>query len=200
MISDELIKEILDQLSKNQRASEYTFRAIIVCMVIFGIQKIIEYCINRQNTKNEKKGDEELYISQKQYDMEVDIFLKFTEERYILQCVLKKIAQNKGKLDRGRKETCENDYKDLIKVYNNLTEYLNKYICFVPLDIWRNMMDYTDSVRTVIEEWNIIFQSGLKVVLVTDKIQEELENIEEKSNKVSDCIREYIYRERVILN
>lgn len=200
MISDEVMKEIIDQLSKNQKVSEDTLRIVVFCMVIFVIQKVIEYCINRKNTKNEKKGDEELYISQKQYDMEVEIFLEFSEERYKLQCTLGKIAQNKGNLKRDTKDECESFYKELIVIYNKLTDYLNKHICFVPLDIWCNMMDYTDSVHAVIEEWDVIFQSGLKDVVVTEKIRKELENIEKKSNKVSDCIREYIYRERIILN
>lgn len=199
MISDELLKEIIDQLSKSQKISENTFKLVIIGMLVFVLEKFIEYCISKQNTKNEKKGEEELYISQKQYDMEVEIFLRFTEERYKLQCILEKIAHNKGKLNRSSKDKCEKIYEQLVDTYNNLTDYLNKYICFIPLDVWSNMMEYINSIHIVIEEWRLIFQSGLKDVLITDEVENELEDVKKKSESTSDCIREYIYRERVIL-
>lgn len=200
MISDELLKEIIDQLNKNQKISEDIVKLVIIGIILFIVEKLFEYYINKLNTMNEKKGDEELYISQKQYDMEVEVFLKFTEERYKLQSILKKIAKNKGKLDRNCKDECENTYNELVNTYNNLTDYLNKYICFVPLDIWNNMMDYVNSIHIVIEEWKLIFQSGLRDILITEKVEKELENVEKKSERTSNCIREYIYRERVILS
>ena len=158
-----------------------------------------EIFFTRQATKNEKKGDEELYISQKQYETETMIFLEFSERRYSICTKINSISKEKGSINVSKKDNYEKIYEELVKEYEQMRNYLNKYMCFVPNDIWEKFKKYMDSISNLLEIWKQKFSKGLIDVINTEDVNNVIEEIENQNKEINESIRRYVYKKRKIL-
>lgn len=194
------MKKLIEQLEKTQKVEEWLIALILICFIIYFFQKIIDLWINKSVLKEERKGDEAVYINQKQYDLETGIFITFNEKRNEIQEILDFMNLHKGELDRDKKNFCEEYFRQLEQKGIELKIYLNKYICFIPEEIWNNMTKYIESIEKIIEEWKDIFQSGLKSIIITDEISKNIENAKKNSEQLTKNIRQYIYNKRKIID
>ena len=65
-MEEKVLDEILEQLN-NQGKIDISILIILgILVLVFVVKQLADFFSTRQATKNEKKGDEELYISQKQ--------------------------------------------------------------------------------------------------------------------------------------
>lgn len=198
-MEEKLLDEILEQLN-NQGKIDISILIILgVLFLIFVVKQLAEIFFTRQATKNEKKGEEELYISQKQYETETMIFLEFSERRYSICTKINSISKEKGSINVSKKENYEKIYKELVKEYEQMRNYLNKYMCFVPNDIWEKFKKYMDSISNLLEMWKQKFSKGLIDVINTEDINNVIEEIENQNKEINESIRCYVYKKRKIL-
>ena len=116
-MEEKLLDEILEQLN-NQGKIDISILIILgILFFVFVVKQLAEIFFTRQATKNEKKGDEELYISQKQYETETMIFLEFSERRYSICTKINSISKEKGSINVSKKDNYEKIYEELVKEY-----------------------------------------------------------------------------------
>ena len=80
-----------------------------------------------------------------------------------------------------------------------MSNYLNKYMCFVPNDIWEKFKKYMDSISNLLELWKQKFSKGLIDVINTEDINNVIEEIENQNKEINESIRRYVYKKRKIL-
>lgn len=198
-MEEKLLDEILEQLN-NQGKIDISILIILGILVfVFVVKQLADIFSTRQATKNEKKGDEELYISQKQYETETMIFLEFSERRYSICTKINSISKEKGSINVSKKENYEKIYEELVKEHEQMSNYLNKYMCFVPNDIWEKFKKYMDSISNLLELWKQKFSKGLIDVINTEDINNVIEEIENQNKEINESIRRYVYKKRKIL-
>lgn len=198
-MEEKLLDEILEQLN-NQGKIDISILIILGILVfVFVVKLLADNFSTRQATKNEKKGDEELYISQKQYETETMIFLEFSERRYSICTKINSISKEKGSINVSKKENYEKIYEELVKEHEQMSNYLNKYMCFVPNDIWEKFKKYMDSISNLLELWKQKFSKGLIDVINTEDINNVIEEIENQNKEINESIRRYVYKKRKIL-
>lgn len=198
-MEEKLLDEILEQLN-NQGKIDISILIILGILVfVFVVKQLADNFSTRQATKNEKKGDEELYISQKQYETETMIFLEFSERRYSICTKINSISKEKGSINVSKKENYEKIYEELVKEHEQMSNYLNKYMCFVPNDIWEKFKKYMDSISNLLELWKQKFSKGLIDVINTEDINNVIEEIENQNKEINESIRRYVYKKRKIL-
>ncbi len=198
-MEEKLLDEILEQLN-NQGKIDISILIILGILVFaFVVKQLADIFSTRQATKNEKKGDEELYISQKQYETETMIFLEFSERRYSICTKINSISKEKGSINVSKKENYEKIYEELVKEHEQMSNYLNKYMCFVPNDIWEKFKKYMDSISNLLELWKQKFSKGLIDVINTEDINNAIEEIENQNKEINESIRRYVYKKRKIL-
>ena len=198
-MEEKLLDEILEQLN-NQGKIDISILIILGILVFaFVVKQLADIFSTRQATKNEKKGDEELYISQKQYETETMIFLEFSERRYSICTKINSISKEKGSINVSKKENYEKIYEELVKEHEQMSNYLNKYMCFVPNDIWEKFKKYMDSISNLLELWKQKFSKGLIDVINTEGINNAIEEIENQNKEINESIRRYVYKKRKIL-
>lgn len=198
-MEEKLLDEILEQLNNQGKIDIYIL--IILGILFFGfvVKQLAEIFFTWQATKNEKKGDEELYISQKQYETETMIFLEFSERRYSICTKINSISKEKGSINVSKKDNCEKIYEELVKEHEQMRNYLNKYMCFVPNDIWEKFKKYMDSISNLLEIWKQKFSKGLIDVINTEDVNNVIEEIENQNKEINESIRRYVYKKRKIL-
>ena len=197
-MEEKLLDEILEQLN-NQGKIDISILIILGILVFaFVVKQLADIFSTRQATKNEKKGDEELYISQKQYETETMIFLEFSERRYSICTKINSISKEKGSINVSKKENYEKIYEELVKEHEQMSNYLNKYMCFVPNDIWEKFKKYMDSISNLLELWKQKFSKGLIDVINTEGINNAIEEIENQNKEINESIRRYVYKKRKI--
>lgn len=198
-MEEKLLDKILEQLN-NQGKIDISILIILGILVfVFVVKLLVDNFSTRQATKNEKKGDEELYISQKQYETETMIFLEFSERRYSICTKINSISKEKGSINVSKKENYEKIYEELVKEHEQMSNYLNKYMCFVPNDIWEKFKKYMDSISNLLELWKQKFSKGLIDVINTEDINNVIEEIENQNKEINESIRRYVYKKRKIL-
>lgn len=198
-MEEKLLDEILEQLN-NQGKIDISILIILgILFFVFVVKLLADNFSTRQATKNEKKGDEELYISQKQYETETMIFLEFSERRYSICTKINSISKEKGSINVSKKENYEKIYEELVKEHEQMSNYLNKYMCFVPNDIWEKFKKYMDSISNLLELWKQKFSKGLIDVINTEDINNVIEEIENQNKEINESIRRYVYKKRKIL-
>lgn len=198
-MEEKLLDKILEQLN-NQGKIDISILIILGILVfVFVVKLLADNFSTRQATKNEKKGDEELYISQKQYETETMIFLEFSELRYSICTKINSISKEKGSINVSKKENYEKIYEELVKEHEQMSNYLNKYMCFVPNDIWEKFKKYMDSISNLLELWKQKFSKGLIDVINTEDINNVIEEIENQNKEINESIRRYVYKKRKIL-
>lgn len=198
-MEEKLLDEILEQLN-NQGKIDISILIILgILFFVFVVKLLADNFSTRQATKNEKKGDEELYISQKQYETETMIFLEFSERRYSICTKINSISKEKGSINVSKKENYEKIYEELVKEHEQMSNYLNKYMCFVPNDIWEKFKKYMDSISNLLELWKQKFSKGLIDVINTEYINNVIEEIENQNKEINESIRRYVYKKRKIL-
>lgn len=198
-MEEKLLDEILEQLN-NQGKIDISILIILgILFFVFVVKQLAEFFFTRQATKNEKKGDEELYISQKQYETETMIFLEFSERRYSICTKINSISKEKGSINVSKKDNYEKIYEELVKEYEQMRNYLNKYMCFVPNDIWEKFKKYMDSISNLLEIWKQKFSKGLIDVINTEDVNNVIEEIENQNKEINESIRRYVYKKRKIL-
>lgn len=198
-MEEKVLDEILEQLN-NQGKIDISILIILGILVfVFVVKQLADFFSTRQATKNEKKGDEELYISQKQYETETMIFLEFSERRYSICTKISSISKEKGSINVSKKENYEKIYEELVKEHEQMSNYLNKYMCFVPNDIWEKFKKYMDSISNLLELWKQKFSKGLIDVINTEDINNVIEEIENQNKEINESIRRYVYKKRKIL-
>ena len=198
-MEEKLLYEILEQLN-NQGKIDISILIILgILFFVFVVKQLAEIFFTRQATKNEKKGDEELYISQKQYETETMIFLEFSERRYSICTKINSISKEKGSINVSKKDNYEKIYEELVKEYEQMRNYLNKYMCFVPNDIWEKFKKYMDSISNLLEIWKQKFSKGLIDVINTEDVNNVIEEIENQNKEINESIRRYVYKKRKIL-
>ena len=198
-MEEKLLDEILEQLN-NQGKIDISILIILGILVfVFVVKLLADNFSTRQATKNEKKGDEELYISQKQYETETMIFLEFSERRYSICTKINSISKEKGSINVSKKENYEKIYEELVKEHEQMSNYLNKYMCFVPNDIWEKFKKYMDSISNLLELWKQKFSKELIDVINTEDINNVIEEIENQNKEINESIRRYVYKKRKIL-
>jgi hypothetical protein len=198
-MEEKLLDEILEQLN-NQGKIDISILIILgILFFVFVVKQLAEIFFTRQATKNEKKGDEELYISQKQYETETMIFLEFSERRYSICTKINSISKEKGSINVSKKDNYEKIYEELVKEYEQMRNYLNKYMCFVPNDIWEKFKKYMDSISNLLEIWKQKFSKGLIDVINTEDVNNVIEEIENQNKEINESIRRYVYKKRKIL-
>lgn len=198
-MEEKLLDEILEQLNNQGKIDIYIL--IILGILFFGfvVKQLAEIFFTWQATKNEKKGDEELYISQKQYETETMIFLEFSERRYSICTKINSISKEKGSINVSKKDNYEKIYEELVKEHEQMRNYLNKYMCFVPNDIWEKFKKYMDSISNLLEIWKQKFSKGLIDVINTEDVNNVIEEIENQNKEINESIRRYVYKKRKIL-
>lgn len=198
-MEEKVLDEILEQLN-NQGKIDISILIILgILVLVFVVKQLADFFSTRQATKNEKKGDEELYISQKQYETETMIFLEFSERRYSICTKISSISKEKGSINVSKKENYEKIYEELVKEHEQMSNYLNKYMCFVPNDIWEKFKKYMDSISNLLELWKQKFSKGLIDVINTEDINNVIEEIENQNKEINESIRRYVYKKRKIL-
>lgn len=198
-MEEKLLDEILEQLN-NQGKIDISILIILgILFFVFVVKLLADNFSTRQATKNEKKGDEELYISQKQYETETMIFLEFSERRYSICTKINSISKEKGSINVSKKENYEKIYEELVKEHEQMSNYLNKYMCFVPNDILEKFKKYMDSISNLLELWKQKFSKGLIDVINTEDINNVIEEIENQNKEINESIRRYVYKKRKIL-
>ena len=198
-MEEKLLDKILEQLN-NQGKIDISILIILGILVfVFVVKLLADNFSTRQATKNEKKGDEELYISQKQYETETMIFLEFSELRYSICTKINSISKEKWSINVSKKENYEKIYEELVKEHEQMSNYLNKYMCFVPNDIWEKFKKYMDSISNLLELWKQKFSKGLIDVINTEDINNVIEEIENQNKEINESIRRYVYKKRKIL-
>ena len=198
-MEEKLLDEILEQLN-NQGKIDISILIILgILFFVFVVKLLADNFSTRQATKNEKKGDEELYISQKQYETETMIFLEFSERRYSICTKINSISKEKGSINVSKKENYEKIYEELVKEHEQMSNYLNKYMCFVPNDIWEKFKKYMDSISNLLELWKQKFSKGLIDVINTEDINNVIEEIENQNKEINESILRYVYKKRKIL-
>ena len=198
-MEEKLLDEILEQLN-NQGKIDISILIILgILFFVFVVKQLAEFFFFCLATKNEKKGDEELYISQKQYETETMIFLEFSERRYSICTKINSISKEKGSINVSKKDNYEKIYEELVKEYEQMRNYLNKYMCFVPNDIWEKFKKYMDSISNLLEIWKQKFSKGLIDVINTEDVNNVIEEIENQNKEINESIRRYVYKKRKIL-
>lgn len=202
-MEEKILQDIFDQLNKQGKDSRniliFLVSYSVIFSVVFFIKTLIQIFTQRQIMKNQKKGEEELYISQKQYETETMIFLEFSERRNSICDKINNIAKEKGRINISKKDNYEKIYKELIKEYEQMKNYLNKYMCFVPTDIWDKFKKYMDTIYNLLDSWEQNFSKGLTDVINTNESDIMVAEIEELNKDINNSIRCYIYKKRKIL-
>lgn len=198
-MEEKLLDEILEQLNTQGKIDISILIILGILFFVFVVKQLAEIFFTRQVTKNEKKGDEELYISQKQYETETMIFLEFSERRYNICTKINSISKEKGSINISKKENYEKIYEELVQEHEQMRNYLNKYMCFIPNDIWEKFKKYMDSLSSLLEIWKQKFSKGLIDVINSEDTNKIIEEIENQNKEINESIRCYVYKKRKIL-
>ena len=159
---------------------------------------VVGFVCNVTLEKTKTKGDNKLYKSKKQYDLEFDIYRELSKKWFSLIVALttkysddhyKQYNQSKGQSAEFK------DYEEIVNHIADVQDCLFEHAPFIPNHIYVKYKELFDLAKeqfwVYMEETKTYLKSNVKQP-ISNESKERVDRIEELYHSINDDLREYL--------